>query len=67
MIGNALKLGIGAGVGYTVGGRIGQRAAHAISGDTIAADTLTAYTWGGRIATTLIAWWLLGKLGGGAS
>lgn len=58
---NFLKLGIGAGVGYTVGGMIGAKAMRAIKADA-SPDAITGAAWAGRITTTLVVWYLLGRV-----
>lgn len=61
MIGGAIKLGIAAGVGYTLGGKIGERALSLVT-ETADISTHTGAVWGGRIATTLALMWLLGRV-----
>lgn len=61
MIGGALKLGLAAGVGYTVGGSIGAAALTAIKPDASPNAQIGA-AWGGRIATFLILSYVLGRV-----
>lgn len=58
-MGGAIKLGIAAAVGYTVGGRIGPYVAKAAGATEL--DTLKGAQWGGRIAVFLGAAYLLGR------
>lgn len=56
----AIKLGIGAGVGYTLGGQLGAKVMRAIKADA-SPDAITGAAWAGRITTTLIAWYVLAR------
>lgn len=60
MIGSSLKLGIAAGVGYTIGGRLGVAAIRAVAPEA-APDTLVGAQWAGRIVTFLGVAWVLGR------
>lgn len=53
MIGGALKLGLAAGVGYTIGGGLG-RSAILWGGRQVSPEAITGATWAGRIAGFLI-------------
>jgi hypothetical protein len=49
-----LKLGVAAGVGYALGGKLGAAALMAVKKDA-SADAVTGAVWGGRIATFFVA------------
>lgn len=61
-MGGAIKLGIAAGVGYTIGGKLGLYASRGMAGVDADVDTRTGYKWGGRIITFLGVAYLLGKV-----
>lgn len=60
MIGGPIKLGIAAGVGYTIGGKLGMGALKMVKADADA-DTVTGAAWAGRIATFLVAAYALSR------
>lgn len=59
-MGGAVKLGIAAAIGYTIGGRVGVAAVNAVT-ETPALDTIKGAQWGGRIVVFLGVAYLLGK------
>jgi hypothetical protein len=61
MIGGALKLGVAVGVGYTVGGNLGEYVLRQVS-DTAQPDTHRGAQWAGRVATFTILLWLMQKV-----
>ncbi len=56
-----LKLAIAIGVGYSVGGSVGERVLKAIS-DTTDMSTHVGAIWAGRVATFGAVAYLLGKV-----
>lgn len=61
MIGGPIKLGIAAGVGYTIGGKLGMGALKMVSPQA-EADAVTGAAWGGRIVVFLLTAYALSRV-----
>lgn len=57
----ALKLGLAAGLAYTLGGKAGTTALRYVKPDA-SADAVVGAAWGGRIATFFLGVAVLGRI-----
>ncbi len=61
MIGGPIKLGVAAGVGYTLGGKLGMGALKMVKADADP-DTVTGAAWAGRITLFLVSAYVLSRV-----